>query len=47
MYREKARALVATWPPLTEQDNRELTNIAAKHAGRVRLEQREEQPLAA
>lgn len=32
MYEDEARELVASWPPLTERSNRELTTLALRHA---------------
>ncbi|WJN63305.1 hypothetical protein [Streptomyces phage phiScoe54] len=35
-WEEHARKVVDSWPPLTEQDNRELTDLALLHAARHR-----------
>ena len=36
-YEAAARALVATWPPLTEQAQRELTTLAVRHSVRQKI----------
>ncbi|QJD50616.1 hypothetical protein SEA_ITZA_51 [Streptomyces phage Itza] len=36
---ELARAIVAGWPPLTDQQNRELTRINLRYRARLRDEQ--------
>lgn len=41
-WRFAAREVVAGWPPLTKQDNQEITAIAVAHHRRTAREDRDE-----